>query len=116
MTQDAQLDTQEPKRKKHAVILAVGIITTIIARYFGIRNPDAYTAGALAVLVLSQPIVYFVILGVVALIVAAIRRNVKRYWFPILAWLFLAAGLFDIVGRGCIELVLRPEIYRVAAK
>jgi hypothetical protein len=92
------------------MLLAVGIIATVIAQCFGIRNPNAYTVGALAAVALSQPIAYFVVLGIVALIVAAIRRNVKRFWFPVLAWLFLLAGLFDIVVKGYTDLILRPQI------
>lgn len=112
MSENAQSDTQKPKHGKHAALLAIGFVATVVAQCFGIRNPNAYTAGALAVIMLSQPIVYFVVLGVIALIVAAIRRNVKRFWFPVLAWLFLAAGLFDIVVKGYNEFVLRPKIDR----
>jgi hypothetical protein len=44
------------------------------------------------------------------LVVAAARQNVRRFWFPVLAWLFLAAGLFDIVVRGYTEFALRPRV------
>ncbi|HUS46107.1 MAG TPA: hypothetical protein VM219_08785 [Phycisphaerae bacterium] len=110
MTEETLPDTHKPKRKKHVILLTVGVVTTVIAQCFSIRNPNAYTAGALAFIVLRQPIAYFVILGIVAVIAAAIRKNVKRFWFPFLAWLFLAAGLFDIVVEGYTEYVLRPQI------
>jgi hypothetical protein len=110
MNEETRPDTQKPRRRKHAVLLAVGVGTTIIAQCFGIRNLEAYTVGALAFIVLSRPIAYFVILGILAVIVSAIGRSVKQYWFPILAWLFLIAGLFDVAVKGYTEFVLRPKV------
>ncbi len=100
----------DPARKKHVILLLVGIFSTIIAQCFGIPNPNAYTVAAIALLIFGQPIAYFIILGAVSLVVAAIRRNVKKYWFPLLAWLFLFAGLFDVAGMGYTRFVLQPQI------
>jgi len=74
------------------------------------HNPSAYTLGGLFAFFLSQPVSYFVILSLVSLIIAAIRKNVKKYWFPTLCWLFLFAGLFDIVVGGFTEFVFRPKV------
>ncbi len=99
-----------PKRIKYIIFLIIGILTTIIAKCFEMHNPSAYTVGGILGFVLVQPISYFVILGIVALVVAAIRKSIKKYWFPVLAWLFLIAGLFDIVVGGFTEFVLRPKV------
>ena len=110
MKEESQPDRQPSKRKKHVALLVLGVGMTLIAESFDIRKPSAYTAGALAFIFLSRPIIYFMILGIVALIVAAIRKSVRRFWFPVLAWLFLATGIFDIVVGGYTNLILRPQI------
>ncbi|MHA1748357.1 MAG: hypothetical protein ACTSYF_06895 [Promethearchaeota archaeon] len=111
LNQDSsQSNTQQSKREKHIALLVIGIITTIIAQCFSINNPNAYTIGGLAAVILSQPIAYSIILGILALIVAAIKQSVRRYWLTIFAWLFLVAGLFDIVVKGYTELFLKPQI------
>lgn len=112
MTEEPQPDAQLSKRKKHVVVLVLGLFMTAVAEGFALRNPSAYTAGALAVIFLSRPIIYFVILGIIALIVSAVRRSVKKYCFPILAWLFFAAGVVDIVVGGYTNLILRPQLDR----
>jgi len=98
------------KTKKHVVLILIGISATITAQCFRMHNPNAYTLGGLIGFVLSQPVSYFVILSIISLIVAAIRRNIRKLWFPTLAWLFLLAGLFDIVVGGFTEFVLRPKV------
>lgn len=110
MTEHATAEALTPKSKKHVVLLIIGILTTITAQCFKVHNPSAYTLGGLLASVLIQPVSYFVILGIVSLVVAAIRRNVRKYWLPILSWVFLIAGLFDIVVAGYTEFVLRPKI------
>ena len=110
MTEQVSQEVYKTKTKKYVVLLIIGIIATITAQCFKIHDPNAYTLGGLIVVVLSQPVAYFVEIGVVALIVAAICRNIRKYWFPILAWLFLIAGLFDIVVGGFNEFVMRPKI------
>ena len=94
---------------KHIWLLSIGIITTIIAKCFKMHNPSDYTLGGLLAFILAQPVSYFVILSIISLIVAAICRNVRKLWFPILAWFFFIAGLFDIFAYGFTELVLRPK-------
>lgn len=112
MTEESQRDRPQSKRKKHIVLLVLGLLMTGIAEGFALRNPNAYTAGALAAIFLSRPIIYFVVLGVISLIASAVRNNVRKYWFPILAWLFLAAGVFDLFVGGYTNLILRPKIDR----
>ena len=109
MTEQISPKVCETKTKKHIVLLIVGIIATITAQCFKMHNPSAYTLGGLLAFILIQPVSYFLILSIIGLIVAAIRRNIRKFWFPILAWLFLAAGLFDIVFGGFTEFVLRPK-------
>lgn len=109
MTEQISQKVCKTKTKKHIVLLIVGIIATITTQCFKMHNPSAYTLGGLLAFILIQPVSYFVILSIVALIVAAIRRNIRKFWFPILAWLFLVAGLFDIVIGGFNEFVLRPK-------
>ena len=109
MTEQISPKVRKTKTKKHIVLLIIGIIATITAQCFEMHNPSAYTLGGLLAFILIQPVSYFVILSIVALIVAAIRRNIRKFWFPILAWLFLVAGLFDIVIGGFNEFVLRPK-------
>lgn len=109
MTEQISQKVCKTKTKKHIVLLIVGIIATITAQCFKMHNPSAYTLGGLLAFILIQPVSYFVILSIVALIVAAIRRNIRKFLFPILAWLFFVAGLFDIVIGGFTEFVLRPK-------
>ncbi len=109
MTEQISQKVRKTKTKKHIVLLIAGIIATITAQCFKMHNPSAYTLGGLLAFILIQPVSYFVILSIVALIVAAIRRNIRKFWFPILAWLFLVAGLFDIVIGGFNEFVLLPK-------
>lgn len=96
------------KSRKYIIFLVIGILATIIAECFGIRNPSAYTLGGLAAKILIRPIIYFIILGLIALAVS--NRNVRKHWFPILAWLFLIAGLFDIGMSSFNNFVLRPKL------
>ncbi len=109
MTEQISPKVCKMKTKKHIVLLIIGIIATITAQCFKMHNPSAYTLGGLLAFILIQPVSYFVILSIIGLIVAAIRRNIRKFWFPILAWLFLVAGLFDIVVGGFTEFVLRPK-------
>ncbi len=67
-----------PKRIKYIILLIVGILATIIAQCFKMHNPSVYTVGGILGFVLVQPISYFVILGIVALVVAAIRKSIKK--------------------------------------
>ncbi len=113
MTEQISPKVCNAKNKKHVVLLIIGIIATITAQCFKMHNPSAYTVGGILGFVLVQPISYFVILGIVALVIAAIRKSIKKYWFPVLAWLFLIAGLFDIVVGGVTEFVLRPKVNQV---
>ncbi|MBL7152320.1 MAG: hypothetical protein ISS79_01280 [Phycisphaerae bacterium] len=109
MTEQISPTVCKKKTKKHIVLLIIGIIATITAQCFKMHNPSAYTLGGLLAFILIQPVSYFVILSIIGLIIAAIRRNIRKFWFPILAWLFLVAGLFDIVIGGFNEFVLRPK-------
>ena len=109
MTEQISPKVRKTKTKKHVVLLIIGIIATITAQCFKMHNPSAYTLGGILAFILIQPVSYFVILSIISLIVAAIRRNIRKFWFPILAWLFLVAGLFDIAIGGFNELVLRPK-------
>ncbi|MFA5239549.1 MAG: hypothetical protein WC476_07585 [Phycisphaerae bacterium] len=97
------------KTKKHVVLILIGISTTITTQCFKMHNASAYTLGGLIGFVLSQLVLYSAILSIISLIVAAIHRNIRKLWFPTLAWLFLLAGLFDIVVGGFTEFVLRPK-------
>lgn len=101
---------QAPKRTRYIIFFAIGILTTIIGRCFEIHN---WSANAVAYNLgrISGPLIsYFAILGSIALVVAALRGSIKKYWFCTLAWLFLVAGLFDIVVKGYTEFVLRPQL------
>ena len=109
MTEHVSPKICKTKTKKHIVLLIIGIIATITAQCFKMHNPSAYTFGGILAFILIQPVSYFVILSIIGLIIAAIRRNIRKFWFPILAWLFLVAGLFDIVIGGFNEFVLRPK-------
>jgi hypothetical protein len=112
MTERVSPKVCKTKPKKHILLLVIGIIATIIARCFKIHNPIAYTLSGLLAFILIQPVSYFVILSIISLIVATISRNIRKFWFPVLAWLFLVAGLFDIVVGGLTEFVLRPKIHQ----
>jgi len=98
------------KSRKYIVFLVVGVLATIIANCFEVRNPNIYTFGGLVGVILLEPIIYFIILGLIALAVSTVRRNVRKYFFPIFAWLFLLAGLFDMGMKSYNEFILRPNL------
>lgn len=91
---------------KYCVLLTVGIVTTVLAQLLSLGRQSFEVVAFDA---LTQPICYFLCLALVAGIIAGVAR-MKKLWFPALAWLFCVAGLFDIVGRGVCEFVLRPKI------
>lgn len=98
------------KSVKHVVLLSIGVLAVVVGRCFEMDDPSAYTIGGILGFFLSPAVFYLVILGIVALVVAALRGSIKKHWFSTLAWLFLIAGLFDIVVKGYNEFVLRPKL------
>ncbi len=97
-------------KKKHWILLIVGTVLIVVGRLFVHGHVlSAYTFGRLAAILLTRPIRGLAILSIVALVVAALRRNVRRFWFPALAWLFLAAGVLDVGVAGYWAFVLRPK-------
>ncbi len=98
------------KKVKDAVLLTVGVIAVVVGRCFEMHDPSAYTFGGILGFLLMPPVSYLVILGIVALVVAALRGSIRKHWFSSLAWLFLLAGLFDIVVKGYNQFVLRPKL------
>jgi hypothetical protein len=92
-----QLKAFIQKRKIYIIVLVIGALAAIIGQYIGIINPSAHT---LISLIVFTPIIYFIPLGILAFFVAVICRNVKRFWFPILAWLFLICGVCTIFMPG----------------
>jgi len=77
---------------KHVLCLVIGIGLTVF-----VHGID-----------LSRLIIYFVLLSIIAIIVAAARRDVRTFWFPALALLFLISGIFDVIGIALIQLTMRP--------
>jgi len=67
-----------------------------------------YTAGGYAVALLAPLIGYSLTLGALALLVALIRRNVRRDWFPTFAWLLLSACVADGIAAGYNKMFLEP--------
>jgi len=76
-------NTKQNNRTKYIILLIIGIILTILAQSFSIYNPNAYTIGGILAVLLIQPIAYSIILGLIALIMASIRKHIKRYWLVI---------------------------------
>lgn len=89
-------------QQKHIIMLIIGVVLSIISRTFGLNHLGGYTAGYYVVTFASVIIGYSVTLSVIALIIAAIRGNVRKYMFAALAWLYLFAGLFDIITKAII--------------
>lgn len=95
---------------RYVSLLSIGILATCVGSLLQLHNPSAYTVGGLLGFFLAPLVGYSLILGAIALVVAAFRRSIKRYWFPALAWLFLLAGLFDVAAKGYMEFILRPQL------
>ena len=89
-------------QQKHVIILIVGMVLAIISRTLGLNYPGGYTTGYFVVYFGMHLIIYSVVLSIVALIIAGVRRNIRKYMFPVFAWLYLSAGLLDIIARGCL--------------
>jgi hypothetical protein len=96
------------KNWKYILLLVIGVLLTIIAAYISIGNLF------ITILVLIFLIPYFIflciILSVIALIVSQIIGGVKKYWLPVFAWLFLIAGLFNLVVRPIKKIIPNPKI------
>lgn len=117
---EAEADVSDEKKRTTRgtcwLLLAVGLLVSLIAELLAIRTPGAYTRAALACALLSRPIVYFLVLGVVSLGVASLVGSVKTHWFPTMAWLFFIAAVFDLVVIGYAECVLRPRVEEEVAQ
>jgi len=94
------------------LLLIVGVIITIIIKYLGIKVPSAYTPAAILTSIAIPLISYFVILGILAVIISAVKRSIRQHWFAVLAWLFFIAGMFDLVVGGYNVFILRPKLER----
>lgn len=94
-------EAADSKRVRHIVLLLVGIAATVLGQLLSSRN---------AIDVVIQPICYFIVLGLVALVIGGGRGSIRKYWFGALAWLFFLAGLFDAVVQGYLSLYIRPGL------
>jgi hypothetical protein len=94
--------------KRHKLFLIVGLTTIIISRLIIYNTYDSFLAFSIFTII--QLISYSLILSVIALIVALIRRNIKRYWFPCFALLALFAGIFDVCVKSYTAFYLEPRI------
>lgn len=108
-------DTPSPnpgmkRRVKYWTLLIIGVAITVIVQLFAIRDANSSYAALKA---FAYPLAYFVILGLIALIVGAIRRDVRRHSFPTLAWLFLVAALFSVVAGDYTRLFEKSDFARM---
>jgi hypothetical protein len=101
------------KNWKYIVLLAIGAFLTIIVTCIRVWFLSRHNIGVLIVLVLIHLITYFFffgILSIIALIVSAVKGNVKKNWFPVFAWLFLIASFLNIVIPPIKKFVPNPKI------
>jgi hypothetical protein len=85
---------------KHIILLATGIIVTIVAIYIQSEKLTKYiTPIHIIGYFLSYLIPYLLGIGLIALIISPIMGNVKKFWLPAFAWLFLIFGLFITVAN-----------------
>ena len=94
---------KQGRRTYLMIILAIGVLATIVAKVLDVANiPEVQVRGAtLAVYVLAcvtKVLPYSLILGVISILVGLVGRNVRKIAFPVFAWLFLLAGVFDVGG------------------
>ena len=99
------------QRRRKIILLTLGIITTVIGTLLFKKNEQTENIFSFMIMKLFS---YFVILSIVAIIISAICRNVRKYWFSVLAWLFLIAGVFDTVAGGIDAFILQPRIKRAS--
>jgi uncharacterized paraquat-inducible protein A len=97
------------KSKKYWALFLIGIATTLIAQFIDLENPETYAIGGLIAVGVAQLIPYFIILGFLSLIATAIRGGIKKFWFPVLAWLFFISGIVDIVVYSYKEFIMEPR-------
>lgn len=88
--------------KNTIIVLVVGISLTIIGKLIGLDDYNDYTIGGLIASILISVVSYAAILGLFSVIFAWIRKDIKKYWLPCFAWLFLIAGTVDCVAQSYI--------------
>lgn len=110
--------------KKHSrlvlpIALGLGVSATVAAEVIELAYPRSlealirgYTVPAYVGVPAIRLVGYAVVLGLVALGVAWITRKGRRVAYPVFAWLFLLAGLLDVVATVTLWL---PAHRRVAA-
>jgi hypothetical protein len=83
------------KTSKHLIISGIGFLLVGFGVLGGI-SPGAYTAGGIVGLFLSKFLGYTLAIGIISLAVSSIMGKRNSLVLPLFAWLFVAAGLFDI--------------------
>ena len=97
------------KATSHQLALAAGIGFVCLTELFHLGHASV---SVVATDVFARLVIYCVILGGIAGLCAACDRN-KKLWFPVMAWLFLVAGTFDVVASGVHEFIVRPKVESV---
>ncbi len=98
--QEENTSQETPKKfRKYIVFLFIGVFVRIIAIYIEDRSISKCTIPSLIIYFLWYLIPYLFIFGLIALIVSQRMGGVTKYWLPVLAWLFLIFGLFNIVTK-----------------
>jgi len=92
--------------RKHWSLLIVGAVSTSIMGFLSIRVLSDYTPAAIMMLIVLPLFTYSVILGFIALIIALVRRSIRKHWFVAFAWLFFIAGMSEIAVKGYTVFVL----------
>lgn len=96
-----EAETSDDRRRRvHIRLLSIGVVATVAGQCFALWGREGYALSWYVFRPLLQPVFYTVILGVIALLYAAIRTDIKRHWLPAMAWLFFLAGGVDLVFWG----------------
>jgi ABC-type transport system involved in multi-copper enzyme maturation permease subunit len=91
--------------KKPLLLTAAGVILTAVATLF--TTPARTPIGEALLELVLKLVLYAVILLAVAALVAAVARRFRTHLPVIFGWLFLAAGVFNVVAVCLLLLVLR---------
>ncbi len=99
--------------KSTIIALAIGVAIFLVSCI--LRAPGNATLGFHILNTVVMAVVWFAVLGVVALIGGALARRVRALWLPIFAWLLLTAAMLQVGVSGYSRYVLLPRVRALLA-
>ncbi len=97
------------KRSLNIALVVAGCIFASVALLLS-APLYLYTTDGIIGLIMRRILVYAGVLGAVAVIVAAIRKDIRKHWFPAFAWLFILASVFSLATSCYVRFVVAPSV------